>query len=103
MVFQWGLNDSKSPQVSRTLPSILADLKIAVVWMVSTRPVISNSASSFINPLVTVLRAPITIGITVTFMFHRFFSSFFTFFQLYSVVNWDSRVHNSASSFFVDF
>ena len=38
MVFHWSLSDSKSPQVSRTLLSILAVLNNAVVWMVSTRP-----------------------------------------------------------------
>ena len=30
---------------------------------------------TFINPLMTVLRAPIIIGIIVTFMFHSFFNS----------------------------
>ena len=44
----------------------------AVPWMVSTRPLISKSSSLSTNPLVTVPRAPITIGITVTFMFHSF-------------------------------
>ena len=38
MVFHWSLSDSKFPQVSRTLLSILAVLNNAVVWMVSTRP-----------------------------------------------------------------
>ena len=38
MVFHWSLSDNKSPQVSRTLLSILADLKNAVVWMVPTSP-----------------------------------------------------------------
>ena len=33
----------------------------------------SNSSSPFSNPLVTVPKAPITIGIIVTFMFHSFF------------------------------
>ncbi len=52
---------------------------------------------------------PIVIGIIVTFMFHSF-SQFpskvevliplFTFFQFYSVVSRDSKVHNSASSLF---
>ena len=32
MVFYWSLSDSKSPQFSRTLLSILADLSNAVVW-----------------------------------------------------------------------
>ena len=54
MVFHWTLIDSKSLQISRTLLSILADLSNAVVWMVSARPLISNSSSSFyqlISPL----------------------------------------------------
>ena len=74
MVFHWRLRDAKSPQVSRTL-SILADLNNAIVWMVSTRLLISKSSSTFTNPLVTVLSAPITISITVTYMFHSFFRS----------------------------
>ena len=65
------LSDSKSPQVSRLL-SILDELNNAIVWMVSTRPLISKSPSSCTNPLATVQRAPITIRITVTFMFHSF-------------------------------
>ena len=64
-----------SPQVSMTLLSILADLNNAVVWMVSTRPVISKYSSPCTNSLVTLPRAPITIGIIVTFMFHSFFNS----------------------------
>ena len=44
----------------------------AVVWMVFTRPLIPKSPSPCTNPLVTVLRAPITIGIPVTFMFTFF-------------------------------
>ena len=74
MVSHWILSDSKSPQVSRTLLCILADLNKAVVWMVSTRPIISKSSSPCTNPLVTVPRAPITIYTTVTFMFPSFFS-----------------------------
>ena len=75
IVPHWSLSDSKSPQVSRTLLSILAYLNNAVVWMVSTRPLIFNSSSTFISLLVTVPRVPITISITVTFMFYNFFSS----------------------------
>ena len=73
MVFHWSLSDSKFPQVSGILLSILANLNHRVVWMVVYRVLISNLSSPFINPLVTVLSAPITIGITVTFKFHRFF------------------------------
>ena len=80
------LADSKSPQVSRTLLSILADLSNAVVSMVSTHPLASKSPSPSTNPLVTVPRVPITIGITVAFMFPSFFNSltmsrYFSFFS----------------------
>ena len=75
MVFHRRLSDGKSSEVFGTLLSILVDLNNAVVWMVSTRPIISKSSSPFMNPLVTVPRAPITIGITVTFMFYGFLSS----------------------------
>ena len=75
MVFHWWLSDSKSPHVSRTLLSILAVFNNAVVWMVSTRPLTSNSSRPFNNPLVTVPKALITIGIIVTFIFHSFFNS----------------------------
>ena len=74
MVFHWSLSDSKSPQISRTLLSILAVLNNVVVWMVSTRPPSSKSSSPFSNPFVTVPNAPITIGMIVTCMFHSFFS-----------------------------
>ena len=76
MVFHWSLSDSKSSQISRTLLGILTDLNNAVVWMISTRPFNSRSSSLYTHPLVTVPKAPIKIGITVTFMFH---SSFFQF------------------------
>ena len=75
MVFHWRLSDSKSPQVSRTLLSILAVFNNAVVWMVFTRSPTSKSSRPFNNPLVTVQKAPITIGIIVSFMFHSFFNS----------------------------
>ena len=75
MVFHGSLSDSKFSQVSRTLLSILADLNNVLVWMFPTCPFISKSSSPSTNPLVTVPSVPITIGITVTFMFHSFFSS----------------------------
>ena len=65
MAFHWSLSDSKSPQVSRTFLSILVVLNNAVVWMVSTRPPTSLSSSPFSNPLFTVPKAPITIGIII--------------------------------------
>ena len=59
----WSLSVNKSPQVSGTLLSILADLNNVVVRMVSIHSFISKSSGPFINPLVTVPRAPITIGL----------------------------------------
>ena len=95
MVFHWSLRDSKSSQVSRTFFSILTVLNNAVLWMVSTRPPTSNSSNPFYNPLVTVPKAPIVIGIIITFRFHSFFNSlarscylsfFSTSFQFLSVL-----------------
>ena len=113
MVFHWSLSDSKSPQFSRTLPSILVVLNNAIVWMVSTCPPTSKSSSPFNNPLVTLPKASITVDIIVIFMFHSLFvffsillqirgtyTSFHIFFQFYSVVSWDSKVNNFANTFF---
>ena len=78
--------------------------------MVSTQPPTSKSSRPLNNPLVTVPKAPITIGIIVTFMFHVFFLFpskvevlilHFTFFQFYSVVSRDSKVDNFVSSLFL--
>ena len=68
MVFHWSLSDSKFPQVSRTLLSILAVLNNAVVWTVSTCPPTSKSSSPFNDAFVAVPKAPIIIGIIVTFI-----------------------------------
>ena len=104
MVFNWKLRNSKCLQVSRTFPIILADLNNAVVWMVFIRSLISKSSSSCNNILVTVLSAPITIVITVTFIFFPFsckakvLISFSAFFHCYSVINRNSKVYKSARS-----
>ena len=48
---RWILSESKSPQVPRSLLTVLADLNKAVVWMVSsTRPLIFKSSGPCINP-----------------------------------------------------
>ena len=52
--------------------SILTDLNDVVVWIVVIRPLSSISSSPCTNSLVTVSRVPITIVITVVFMFHSF-------------------------------
>ena len=72
MVFHWSLSDSKSPQVSRTHIGILAVFSNVVIRIGPTRPPSSKSSRPFNNHLVIVLKAPITIGAIVIFMFHRF-------------------------------
>ena len=110
MVSHWSLDDSKSPQISRILLSILANLNNAVVWMVSTWPLISKSSSPCTNPLVTEPSALTTISITVTFIFYNFFKtlarstylSFFLFsFNFTRIVSQVSKVHNSVNSLFL--
>ena len=59
------------------LLGIQADLNSAVVYMVSTLPLISNFSSLFSKSLCTVSQSPILFGITVTFKSHRFFILFF--------------------------
>ena len=68
-------SDSKSLQQSRTLQSILAYLNDTVVWMVSIFHQFSSFYSLFTKPFGTVPSAPTIIGITVTRIFHCFFSS----------------------------
>ena len=81
MVSHRSLGNSKSPQVSRTLLSILADLH-TVFWIVSTCPLIFKSSSPFSNLLRIVPCTPITIDIIVTFVLHSFFwGGLFCFFS----------------------
>ena len=75
MVIHRSLSDNKSPQVSRTLLSILSDLKNIVVRMDPSCPLISDSSSPFPNPFVTVTNAQIIMYISVPFIFHNYFSS----------------------------
>ena len=110
MVFHWRLSDSESPQVSRTLLSILAVFNNAVVWMVSTRSPTSKSSRPFNNPLVTVPKAPITIGVIVTFLFHSFFNSLAwsrylsLFSHSFSFILWSAGTAKSTDFlFFVDY
>ena len=103
MVFHWSLSNSKSPHVSRTLLSILAFFNNAVVWMVSTRSAASKSSRPFNNNLVTVPKAPITIGRIVSFMFHKYFNSLarsrflFFFAQFFNFILWSDRTAKSTN------
>ena len=74
LVLYWNASDNKTPKISRTLTSILADFNSAVVCIVVILPLISYSPSIFLRFSGTVQRAPITIGITVTFIFSSFSS-----------------------------
>ena len=109
MVFYWGLSDNKSPRVSMTFFSILADLNNVVVWMVSTHSLISKSSSPFNNPSMTVPRVPIINCVNVTFIFHSVFQFLsnvlvfillLNFFLFCSVFSRDSQVYNSANFIF---
>ena len=97
MGFHWSLSDSKSPQFTRTLLSILAILNNDVVWMVSICSPTFKSSTPFNNPLVTARKAPITIGIIFTYMFHSFFNfvarlRYLCFFShSFSFILWSAR------------
>ena len=78
--------------------------------MISTFSLISKTFSPTNNPFGIVPTAAITIGITVTFMFHSFFSSlamsrylslFTPFLKFYSVFCQDGKVDYSAFSLFL--
>ena len=72
IICHWNLNERKLSQVSRTFHRILPNLNVAVVLVLSICPLIFKSSSLFTYPVEIVPCTPNTIGITVTFMFHRF-------------------------------
>ena len=71
----FGGGGSKSPHISSTLLSILADLNNAVVWIVLIRPPLFKSSSPLSKRLESVPSAQMTIGITVILMFLSFLRS----------------------------
>ena len=97
------MGDSRYSYISRTLLSTLAFLNNSVIWIVSTRDLISNSFIPFTKTLVTVLSTTITIGISVTFMFHTFFiyldmSRYLSLFSIYfNFTRWCSRTAKSTN------
>ena len=104
MVFHRRLSDSKSPQVSRTLLSILATL-INVVWMVSTR--LLYLCPSVPVPILWWLYQAqqlqlVSLLLLCYVLFFQFSNkvlvpiSLFAFFQFYLVVSRDVKVHYSA-------
>ena len=103
--FYLSLSDYKSPLVSRTLLSILADLNYSVVWIVSILRLIFSSSSLFSKAFQSVPSAPTTTSITFTLMFHGFFLYFsgkvqvflylFTFFYFYSMLHWKGKAKST--------
>ena len=55
IVFHWTLSDIKSPQVSRTLLSILANINNAVIWMVLILPPILSTLPFVFSILLSLL------------------------------------------------
>ena len=86
---------SKYPQVIRTFLTIQAYLNNAVFWMAYNRPLIPKSTSSCTKTLVTVPTALITIGISVTFIFHncyRLSSRVLVLFSLFAFLQFEHVV-----------
>ena len=94
-VFHWSMSDSKSPQVSRTLLSVLAVLNNAVVWMVSTRPPICKSSSPFSNPLDTLPK--LSPSCSIVFFFNSLARSrYLSLFSLsFSLLLWSAGTTKS--------
>ena len=91
VVFHWSQGESKSPYISRTFLSTLANLNNAVVWMVSIfRPISNSSRPSSKLLLNDDDSEPITVVIILTLMFHSRFSSLtrskFSLFLIFSSV-----------------
>ena len=86
MVSHWNLGDSNCPPDSKTFLSILADLNNAVVWMDSTRTLISKRSSPCTNPLVTVPRTLLLLLLFWQIFHTRTLLSILA--NLYSTVVW---------------
>ena len=75
--FHWYLRENKTPQVSRTLLSILVNFTCCLVCIVSVLLSLSSPHphTLFSRHLMAVPRAPTIIYLTVMFIFISFFSS----------------------------
>ena len=100
--FHWSLSDSKSLQVSRTFLSILVELNKAVVWIVSTCPLILKSSSSFTNSFGSVASASPSRSPSCSIVFRslaksRYLSHFFSFLLilLCGLPGWQSPLFRS--------
>ena len=106
LIFHRNLRDSKCPQLSRTLLSILADLNNTFVWMVSARSLISNFFSLFTMPLglgsfrvhrlrVVSLSPSCSVAFLVLWQGLSTCLSFCVFFEFHYLVCQDGKVHYS--------
>ena len=90
-VTRWSFTEAwVTARFSRSLLTILAVHNNAMVWIVSSIPLISYSSSHFSKPLETVPIAPTIVGITVTIMFHAFFFHFMVSCKYFLVVSLSS-------------
>ena len=102
--------EDKFPLVSSTFLSILADLN-AVVWMIFSRPPISNCPSSLSKPLGILPSAPITINIksplfsiACSVLWQGLSTCLFLVSLIFhSVILQDGKVYYSAASLFLLF
>ena len=69
MVSHKSLNDNKSPQVCRTLFSILADLDNAVVWMITSRPLIPSFMYRFLLLIISMAHVSIMNSILMSWLY----------------------------------
>ena len=105
VVFHWSLKDNKSPQVSMTLLSILADPNTAVVWMVSLLSLIFSSPRIF--PRSFGDRSKFTNYNRYHCHFHishhqlyvkvQEFVYFFAYFHFHSMTRWNSKIKITSS------
>ena len=105
IIFYWSLSENKSPQISGTLLSILADLCNVAFWMVSSCPLISKSSSPSTNPLRTVPSTPITITPSCSIVFKVLWQGLrtylsFCFLLILLCGRQNGKVHYSTSSLF---
>ena len=107
MVFHWSLNDSKSPQISRTLLRILADFKwCSLDGLHSFSPVPSVSFPGFWEPFQghqKQLKSPSPCS-TIFFFSSLARSSYLlsfllVFFFSHSMVRWNGVIQSLTSSF----
>ena len=88
MVFHRSFSDSKSPQISSTLLTILTNLNHAVFWIVSIQPPISNSSSLLFKSLQLVSPSP-SFSLSDPLGRQSQLYSMFSFFSNYHLV-WSS-------------